>query len=95
MARDAPPPYPDEGRRGRIIRASEVGTFAYCAHAWWLQAVEGQRPDDVCRLEAGRASHERHGRRVLVGQGLMRLAYLLLLLAGLSGLGWLASLLLG
>lgn len=83
----------DDGRR--IIRASEVGTFSYCARAWWLGSVQGRRPDDVRRLQAGQAVHERHGRHVLLSTALMRLAYLLLLLAGLAGAGWLVGLLVG
>jgi hypothetical protein len=83
----------DDGRR--IIRASEVGTFSYCARAWWLGSVQGRRPDDVHRLQAGQAVHERHGQHVLLSTTLMRLAYLLLLLAGVAGAGWLVGLLVG
>lgn len=79
--------------QGRVIRASELGTYAYCARAWWLGAIEGVRPKDVRRLQAGRAVHERHGQRVILSAGLVRLAYLLLMLAGLVGVGWVMSLL--
>ena len=34
----------------QVLRASEVGTYAYCAHAWWLGAVEGVRPSNTRRL---------------------------------------------
>lgn len=81
----------NDGRR--IIRASEVETFSYCARAWWLGPVQGRRPDDVRHLQAGQAAHEHHGWHVLFSTTLMRLAYLLLLLAGLAGAGWLFSLL--
>ena len=81
----------NDGRR--IIRASEVGTFSYCARAWWLGPVQGRRPDDVRRLQAGQAVHERHGRHVLLSTALMRLAYLLVLLAAVAGAAWLVSLL--
>jgi hypothetical protein len=77
--------------RGRVIRASEVGAYAYCAHAWWLGSVQGVRPEKVQRLEAGQAAHEQHGQRAILGTALTRLAYLLLLLAGLAGIGWLVS----
>ncbi len=76
---------------GRVIRASEVGTYVYCAHAWWLRSVEGIRPEETQRLEAGQAAHERHGQQAILGAALTRLAYLLLLLAGLAGIGWLVS----
>jgi hypothetical protein len=81
--------------QSRIIRASEVGEFVYCAHAWWLGSVEGKRPDDTGRLEAGWAAHEHHGRRVVTSTALTRLAYLLLLLSGMAGIGWLIGLLIG
>ena len=81
--------------QGRVIRASEVGAYAYCAHAWWLGAVEGARPEDVRRLQSGQAIHEQHGQRVILGAALQRLAYLLLLLAGLAGAAWLVGLLVG
>ena len=81
--------------RNRVIRASDIGTYSYCAHAWWLASVEGARPGDVSRLQAGQATHERHGRRVLLSAALTRLSYLLLLLSGLIGLGWLIDLLVG
>lgn len=74
--------------RGRVVRASEVGTFVYCARAWWLGAVQGLRPQDTRRLQAGQAVHERHGQKVLLGNALTRLAWLLLTLAGLVGVGW-------
>ena len=87
--------HPTRDEDARAIRASEVGAYGYCAHAWWLGSVQGVRPDDVRLLESGSAVHERHGRRMIVSTALMRLAYLLLLLAGMAGTGWLISLLLG
>jgi hypothetical protein len=79
----------------RVIRASDLATFSFCAHAWWLGFVEGQRSENVQALEMGSASHARHGLRVAFSDLLMRLSILLLLLAGLVGLGWLISLLTG
>ena len=81
--------------QSRIIRASEVGQFVYCAHSWWLGSVEVCQPDDACRLEAGWSVHEHHGRRVVTSTVLTRLAYLLLLLSGMAGIGWLVGLLMG
>jgi hypothetical protein len=83
-------------RKGaRVIRASELGSYVYCAHAWWLGAVEDVRPENLPQLDAGRATHERHGQRVVLSIALRRLAYLLLILAGLVGVGWLVGLLVG
>jgi hypothetical protein len=79
----------------RVIRASEIGLYAYCAHAWWLGAVEGVRPDDVRPLQSGWDVHERHGRRVVLAAALTRLSYVLLVLAGLAGLIWLLGRLVG
>jgi hypothetical protein len=82
-------------QRNRVIRASEIGSYTYCAHAWWLNAEERIRPQKVQRLRAGQATHERHGRQVVVSTALLRLAYLLLLLAAMAGAGWVLSLLTG
>jgi hypothetical protein len=75
----------------RVIRASEVGSYVYCARAWWLGAVEGMAPQDTRRLESGSATHEGHGRRVLFAGAMTRLSHLLLVLAGLVGAIWLMS----
>jgi hypothetical protein len=72
----------------RVIRASEVGAYAYCARAWWLGSVKGLQPDDVGRLHVGRVTHEKHGQHVFLSTALTRLSYLLLVLAALAGLGW-------
>ena len=48
----------------RIIRASEIGQYDYCAKAWWLGSVEGVQPSNVRELQAGIAAHEAHGRQV-------------------------------
>jgi hypothetical protein len=46
-------------------------------------------------LQIGQAAHERHGQSVILGAVLTRLSYLLLLLAGLAGVGWVVSMLVG
>ena len=48
----------------RIIRASEIGQYDYCAKAWWLGSIEGVQPTNVPELQAGTAAHEQHGRQV-------------------------------
>ena len=70
--------------RGRRITASQVGQYAYCAHAWWLSAVERRAPTDLKAISAGTTAHERHGWRVSLGRGLNRLALILLGLALLA-----------
>ena len=55
----------------RLIRASEIGEYAFCHRAWWLRAVEGREPDNRRRLLVGSARHRRHGRMVGVSRALM------------------------
>lgn len=47
----------------RIIRASEVGRYGYCARAWWLQYIQGVEPENRVALEQGLQAHAAHGRR--------------------------------
>ena len=73
----------------RIIRASEIGQYAYCARAWWLGSVMGVRPSNIQDLERGTAAHEQHGQRLAlagmarwVAIGLLVLAVFVFLLNG-------------
>jgi CRISPR/Cas system-associated exonuclease Cas4 (RecB family) len=68
-------------RRQRIIRASDIGEYVYCAQAWWLGSVEGLPSAHVETLEAGEAAHRHHGHGVRVSLMLRRLAYALMALA--------------
>lgn len=79
-------------RTGQVIRASELGQYAYCARAWWLGRVLGYRPANLERLAAGEAAHVRHGQKVVSSRRLRRWAYVSLALAVLAGvlLLWLA-----
>jgi len=65
----------------RVIRASEIGQYAYCARDWWLGSVEGLPSSHLDEMADGEAVHRRHGRRVKASITLRRLAYLLLALA--------------
>lgn len=52
-------------RRDRtLVRASDVGLYAYCARAWWLARVQEAGHDEPARLAHGTASHAAHGRQV-------------------------------
>jgi CRISPR/Cas system-associated exonuclease Cas4 (RecB family) len=82
-------------QRERVIRASEIGRYAYCAHAWWLGSVEGLPSAHEPEMAAGEVAHVRHGQGVRASLGLRRLAYLVLLLAAVVGAVWLASRLIG
>lgn len=70
----------------RIIRASEVGRYAYCARAWWLGSVQGVPSAHGPEMAAGEAMHRRHGRRVRSSVALTRLALVLLALAMLAAI---------
>ena len=75
----------------RIIRASEIGQYAYCAHAWWLSSIEGLPSSHHQELAAGEASHLRHGKGVRLSRALARLAYVTLALAIILGIVWMLS----
>lgn len=48
----------------RIIRASEIGQYDFCAKAWWLGSIEGIQTSNIRELQAGTAAHEQHGRQI-------------------------------
>ncbi len=50
--------------RDRVIRASELGQYAYCAKAWWLASIEGVPSSNVREMDAGTSAHEQHGQTV-------------------------------
>lgn len=77
----------------RIVRASEIGQYVYCAHAWWLGSIQGLPSSRAREMEAGTANHARHGRETRLSLWLNRLAYLVLLAALVLGLIWLSGLL--
>ncbi len=65
----------------RIIRASEIGQYLFCARAWWLGAVEGVPSAHREEMDAGENMHRQHGWRVRAAVVLSRLAWVLLALA--------------
>ncbi|HID64330.1 MAG TPA: hypothetical protein EYP49_16555 [Anaerolineae bacterium] len=71
---------------GRVIRASEIGQYEYCARAWWLGRVMGYQSAHVAEMAAGADEHASHGRQVVSYHRWRRLAYLLLSLAAVVGL---------
>lgn len=75
----------------RIIRASEVGQYLFCARAWWLGAIEGVSPSNVRELEAGSGAHARHGRTVALAGLAQRLAIGLLLIGVALAVAWFAG----
>ena len=72
----------------RVIRASEIGEYSYCARAWWYKHVVKIAPpaaETAGRLEAGRHAHTRHGRSVALS-GTLRTAGIALALLGVAAL---------
>jgi len=65
----------------RPIRASEVGSYLFCARAWWYHH-QGIESTNQVEMTAGTELHRTHGRRVFVS-GLIRTLALILLLAAL------------
>ena len=61
----------------RIIRASEIGQYDFCAKAWWLGSIEGVPPSNIHQLQAGIAAHEEHGRQVHRAAQLQAAAFML------------------
>jgi hypothetical protein len=64
-----------------VIRASELGQYAFCARAWWLGQVLGYRSTNLAAMRQGDVEHEAHGSQVVRYQRLQRLGFLLILLA--------------
>ena len=64
----------------QTIRASEVGTYLFCARAWWYQR-EGIESTNQAEMTAGTELHRTHGRQVLVSDLTRGLALILLLAA--------------
>jgi hypothetical protein len=76
-------------RRDDVIRASEIGQYAFCARAWWLGRVRGYRSTNVAAMRQGTARHRCHGRTVAGYHLLQRLALALIALAVLALVAWL------
>jgi hypothetical protein len=63
------------------IRASEIGSYLYCARAWWYQR-QGIESTNQVEMTAGTKLHHQHGRKV-VASGLKRTLAVVLLLTAL------------
>jgi hypothetical protein len=73
-------------KSGKLIRASEIGEYVFCARAWWLR-VEGVEAGGWSEArERGIAWHTAHGRGVRSARLLRRLAGLATALATILAL---------
>jgi CRISPR/Cas system-associated exonuclease Cas4 (RecB family) len=68
-------------RARRVIRASEIGQYEFCARAWWLGSVMGMPSTNTRELAEGEAAHRRHGRAVWASRALIALVVVLVVLA--------------
>jgi CRISPR/Cas system-associated exonuclease Cas4 (RecB family) len=64
------------------IRASEIGSYLYCARAWWYQR-QGLESSNQAEMAAGTEIHRTHGRTV-IASGFIRTLGLLALLVALA-----------
>src|SRR4051812_21723239 len=76
------------GGPGYVVRASELGQYAYCRRAWWWRYVVDATPSAAGQalLDRGTARHAAHGRGVLAAQRLRRLALAAVSVAALMAL---------
>jgi hypothetical protein len=63
----------------RVIRASEIGQYDFCARAWWLNVVQGVPSENVRELQLGTQAHERHGQQVSRAGWMQQIAVVLVL----------------
>jgi hypothetical protein len=64
----------------RVLRASELGSYLYCARAWWYQR-QGIPSENQAELKTGTNFHQQHARGVLLSFLLRAAALFLLILA--------------
>jgi hypothetical protein len=64
----------------KTIRASEVGSYLFCARAWWYQN-KGIQSSNQEELTTGTELHRQHGRTVIASSLTRLLAVILLLVA--------------
>jgi len=66
-----------------LVRASDIGMWAFCQRAWWLAQVQEVAHQDPARLQRGTQAHADHGKRVRQAQRLQRAGWMLLAAAAL------------
>gem|GEM_PF-705098 len=69
-----------------VLRASEVGYYAFCRRAWWFARVLGYRPDNQAAMATGIQFHEQLGHTLGTAQRWQSIAYSLLGLGLVTGI---------
>ena len=64
-----------------LVRASDIGLWAFCQRAWWLANVKQVAHQNPAILKRGSEMHRAHGETVQRAQRLRQLALVLLALA--------------
>lgn len=63
-----------------LVRASDIGLWAFCHRAWWLARVRGVEHQRPALLAKGIAAHQAHGHTVQRAQQQITLGWALLAL---------------
>ncbi len=75
-----------------LVRASDIGVWAFCQRAWWLANVKEVPHQNPAVFQRGNAMHLTHGRTMRRARSLQQVGTLLLglalLLAGVALLWW-------
>jgi hypothetical protein len=78
-----------------LVRASEIGLWAFCQRAWWLAQVKETPHRNPTLLNRGQEAHQRHGRALRAAQHLASagraLVALAFLLVGAAVILWLVT----
>jgi hypothetical protein len=76
-----------------LVRASDIGAWAFCNRAWWLAKVQKATHENPAALSRGDKAHAAHGQAVTQANRLQRVGLFLvaagLILAGLILVVWL------
>lgn len=75
------------------VSASDIGSYVYCARAFWLQKVQDEQVGQEARerLEEGTQKHHEHGVRYDRQRQVARVGKWILLAAALIGALWVVS----
>jgi hypothetical protein len=79
------------GRRGGLITASEIASFAYCPEQWRLEYGRGLPADNQAAMAAGIRHHEHKAAAERVAGWLIRLGQIIVVAALALFLLWVLS----